>query len=101
MEIPGPLRTFDRYQQTHPALGFPIAVLKKFSDDQAGGLAALIAYYAFFSLIPLLLVFSTGLAFVLHGHPEIYNEVRNSTLAEFPIIGDHLKQGQSTIHGSG
>jgi membrane protein len=101
MEIPGPLRTFDKYQQRHPAVGFPIAVLKKFSDDQAGGLAALIAYYAFFSLIPLLLVFSTGLAFVLHGHPHLYNEVRNSTLAEFPIIGDHLKQGQSTIHGSG
>ncbi|HWH11424.1 MAG TPA: YhjD/YihY/BrkB family envelope integrity protein [Solirubrobacteraceae bacterium] len=101
MEIPGPLRTFDRYQQRHPAIGFPIAVLKKFSDDQAGGLAALIAYYAFFSLIPLLLVFSTGLAFVLHGHPSIYNDVRNSTLSEFPIIGDHLKQGPSTINGSG
>jgi inner membrane protein YhjD len=101
MEIPGALRKFDRYQQQHRAIGFPIAVLKKFSDDQAGGLAALIAYYAFFSLIPLLLVFSTGLAFVLHGHPDIYNQVRNSTLAEFPIIGDHLKQSASTIHGSG
>ncbi len=101
MEIPRPLRKFDRYQQRHRAVGFPIAVLKKFSDDQAGGLAALIAYYAFFSLIPLLLVFSTGLAFVLHGDPHLYNEVRNSTLAEFPIIGNHLKGGPSTIHGSG
>jgi membrane protein len=101
MEIPGPLRKFDRYQQAHPAVGFPIAVLKKFSDDQAGGLAALIAYYAFFSLIPLLLVFSTGLAFVLHGHPNVYNQVRDSTLAEFPIIGAHLKQDSSTLHGSG
>jgi YihY family inner membrane protein len=101
METPAPLRKFDRYQQSHPAIGFPIAVLKKFSDDQAGGLAALIAYYAFFSLIPLLLVFSTGLAFVLHGHPSVYNQVRDSTLAEFPIIGAHLKQDSSTLHGSG
>jgi membrane protein len=101
MEIPGPLRKFDQYQQRHPAVGFPIAVLKKFSDDQAGGLAALIAYYAFFSLIPLLLVFSTGLAFVLHGHPNVYNQVRDSTLAEFPIIGAHLKEDSGTLHGSG
>jgi membrane protein len=101
MEIPRPLKKFDAYQQRHRAVGFPIAVLKKFADDQAGGLAALIAYYAFFSLIPLLLVFSTGLAFVLHGHPNIYNQVRDSTLAEFPIIGAHLKADSGTLHGSG
>lgn len=38
---------------------------KKFSDDQAGSLAALIAYYGFVSIFPLLLVLVTVLGIVL------------------------------------
>ena len=37
----------DHAQQDHRWLAFPIAVWKKFGDDQAGNLAALIAYYGF------------------------------------------------------
>ena len=48
-------------------LGFPIAVLYKFLDDQGVYLAALIAYYGFVSLFPLLLLLSTILGFVLSG----------------------------------
>ena len=49
---------------------FVAAVIKKFSDDQAGQLAALISYYGFVSLFPLLLVFVTILGFVLQGDPD-------------------------------
>jgi uncharacterized BrkB/YihY/UPF0761 family membrane protein len=48
------------------------AVVKKFSDDQAGQLAALIAYYGFLSLFPLLLVMVTVLGFVLQGDPQLW-----------------------------
>ena len=47
-------------------LGFVVAVLKCFADDQASPMGALIAYYGFFSLFPLLLVFVTVLGFVLN-----------------------------------
>lgn len=40
-------------------MAFPYAVSKKFGDDQGGNLAALLAYYAFLSIFPLLLVFTT------------------------------------------
>ena len=50
-------------------MAFPFAVFKKFGDDRASQLAALIAYYGFFSLFPLLLVFAT-VAFVLKGNPQ-------------------------------
>ena len=33
-------RAFDRYQQRHGLLGFPLAVLQKYGDDQGGYLAA-------------------------------------------------------------
>jgi membrane protein len=89
-----PLRAFDRRQQTQRWLAFPVAVIKKFSDDQGGSLAALVAYYSFFSLFPLLLVFVTVLGFVLQGDPGAQKSVENSVLGQFPIIGEKI-----TPHG--
>jgi membrane protein len=68
-----------------------MAVIRKFGNDQAGSLAALIAYYAFFSIFPLLLVFTTILAFVLQGNKELYDDVTKSVLAQFPVVGDQLQ----------
>ena len=53
-------RAFDRFQQRHRWLGFPLAVRQKYSDDQGGYLAATVTYYGFFSLFPLLLVLDDG-----------------------------------------
>jgi YihY family inner membrane protein len=89
----------DRFQQRHRALAFPFAVVKKFGDDQAGNLAALIAYYGFFSLFPLLLVFITVLGFVLNGHPALLASVQRSALRQFPVIGTDIKVG--TLTGDG
>jgi membrane protein len=86
-----PLKRFDAFQQRHRALAIPLAVVKKFGDDQAGNLAALIAYFAFFSLFPLLLVFVTILGFVLHGHPTQIASVENSVLKNFPAFGSLIK----------
>jgi membrane protein len=69
----------------------PVAVIKKFGDDQGGHLAALMAYYAFFSLFPLLLVFVTILGFVLQGDPSAQKSVEDSVLGQLPIIKDQLK----------
>ena len=59
----------DGWQRRHALGGFPLAVLKKFGEDRASSLAALVAYYAFFSLFPLLLAFVSILGFVLDGQP--------------------------------
>jgi inner membrane protein YhjD len=76
------------------------AVLKKFSDDEASRLAALIAYYGFFSLFPLLLVFVTVLGFILQGNPSAQNSVLHSTLSQFPIIGNQLQKNVGSLNGS-
>ncbi|MDJ0107680.1 YhjD/YihY/BrkB family envelope integrity protein, partial [Rhodococcus erythropolis] len=73
-------KRLDALQQKHPALGFPIAVLYKFLDDQGVYLAALIAYYGFVSLFPLLLLLSTILGFVLSGNPELQQQILDSAL---------------------
>ena len=94
-----PVRAFDRYQQRHRALAIPLAVVRKFGDDQGGSLAALVAYYAFFSLFPLLLVFFTILGFVLQGDPHLQDAVKNGVLGQFPIIGNDLKR-IGGLHGA-
>jgi YihY family inner membrane protein len=94
-------RRFERYQQSRRWLSFPLAVLKKFSDDQASQLAALVAYYGFLSIFPLLLVFVTILGFVLQGNPAAQHSVLHSTLSEFPIIGVQLERNVRSLKGSG
>jgi membrane protein len=80
----------DRFQQRHPAAGFPLAVGYKYFDDSGGYLAALIAYYGFVSLLPLLLLLATLLGIVLAGHPELQQHVLGSALRQFPVIGSQL-----------
>jgi membrane protein len=91
-------RAFDRFQQRHRWLGFPLAVLQKYSDDQGSYLTATITYYGFFSLFPLLLVFTTVLGFVLQGHSHLEARIVNSALGQFPVIGPQLARG--SLHGS-
>ncbi len=92
-------RAVDRFQQSHPVVGFPYAVFKKYGDDDGGRLAALIAYYGFFSLFPLLLVLVSGLGFVLSGHPDLRQSIVDSALGQFPVIGDALGAGSSVNGG--
>jgi membrane protein len=93
--------SFDAYQQRHAWLGFPIAVGRKFSDDKAGSLAAVIAYYAFIAVFPLLLVLVIVLDVVLYGHPELQAKALNSALADFPVIGDTLRMNVTGLHRTG
>ncbi|MGH2888854.1 MAG: YihY/virulence factor BrkB family protein [Solirubrobacteraceae bacterium] len=86
-----PVRAFDRFQQRHRPLAIPFAVLRKFGDDQGGSLAALVAYYAFFSLFPLLLVMTTILGFVLQDNQSAAQSVRDSVLGQLPVIGDQIQ----------
>ena len=89
----------DSLQQRYPALGFPLAVIYKYGDDQGNYLAALIAYYAFVSLFPLLLLLSTVLGWVLAGHPDLRAHVEHSALSEFPVIGPQLDKPKQLSGG--
>ncbi|MBV9818295.1 MAG: YihY/virulence factor BrkB family protein [Solirubrobacterales bacterium] len=83
-------RRFNALQQRTRWLAVPIAVVRKASDDSGGNLAALVAYYGFFSLFPLLLVFTTILGFVLSSDPGEQASVQHSIRAQFPSLGSSL-----------
>jgi membrane protein len=91
----------DRYQRRHGWLGLPLAVLYKAVDDRIPHLAALIAYYAFVSLFPLLLLLFSALGFFLEDNPALRENVIDSTLREFPVMGEALRENVDALHGSG
>ena len=97
----GIIAAVDAFQQRHRVLGFPLAVWRKFGDDQAGNLAALVAYYAFLAIFPLLLVLVTVLGMVLSGSPRLQQDVLNSALTDFPVIGQQLRENVHSLDRSG
>ena len=89
----------DRLQRRNRGVGFVIAVIYKYVDDQGGYLAALITYYAFVSLFPLLLLMTTVTGVILVGHPELQQQVLQSTLSQFPVIGSQLQRPEQLSGG--
>jgi membrane protein len=80
------IRAADEFQQRHAWLAVSVAVWKKFGDDQAGNLAALIAYSALVAIFPLLLVLVTVLDIVLKNNHKLQQTVLNA-LDKYPAIG--------------
>ena len=91
----------DEIQRGRPWISFPIGVVKKYSDDKGSNLAALISFYGFFSLFPLLIVFVTILGFVLQGNEDLQKSILDSALAQFPVIGDQIKDNIGSVSGNG
>jgi uncharacterized BrkB/YihY/UPF0761 family membrane protein len=97
VDLVAPVKAFDRFQRRHKPVAVTVAVLRNFSDQEAGNASALIAYWAFFSIFPLLLLFVTVLGFVLQGDPSAQSSVVHSALSQFPVIGAH----PATLSGNG
>ncbi|WP_180357915.1 YihY/virulence factor BrkB family protein [Streptomyces sp. NP160] len=98
----------DAFQRRHPASSFPLAVVYKFADDRGPHLAALMAYYGFVSVFPLLLLLVSVLGFVLQpfagSDPELSGQAVTTTidvLAGVPVLGSALQGSITGLRGSG
>ena len=100
-EVDRALGVADRWQQAHRPLAFGCAVIKKFGDDRGGSLAALLAYYGFLSLLPLLLLLITVLGLVAGGSSSLTHRVETSALSQFPIVGNQLGANIHALHHHG
>jgi YihY family inner membrane protein len=89
------LRRADAAQQRHKATAFLFGVVKKFGDDNGGVLVTNLAYAAFISIFPLLLILVTVLVNIAATDPALRNEVISGATTQFPLIG---KQLASNIH---
>jgi len=94
------VRRIDRAQQHFAPAAFVFGVVKKFGDDRAGSLAALIAYYGFLSFFPLLLLLVSILGIVAGGNRSFAASVEHSALSQFPVIGNQLSENIKALHRS-
>lgn len=92
------LARIDAWQQRHKAAAFPYGVIKKYGEDEAGYQGALLTYYGFLSLFPLLLVATSVIDIITRHNPELRHRLTESITGFFPIIGNGL---HANIHGSG
>jgi membrane protein len=95
------IRKLDTFQQKHRLPAFVYAVIKKYGEDEAGHQAALLTYYAFLSLFPLLLVLTTLIQYIPVSHTELQASIIKGTTNYFPILGDQLSAHVSTLHKNG
>lgn len=95
------LTRFDTFQRKHGFFGFIYAVVKKYGDDEAGYQAALLTYYGFLSLFPLLLVLTTALGVLAGSHPHLKATILTDTAQYFPTLGNQLSEHIGSLHKTG
>ena len=78
------LARVDRWQQEHRATAITVASVKKFLADDSGNLAALLAFWAFFSIFPLMLAAATLLGWLLPSN--VSNDVLHTIDGYVPLI---------------
>jgi YihY family inner membrane protein len=100
MSWAGVLKRSDRWHARHAAVAVPIAVVKKFIEDDAAGLGVQVAYWGFFSVFSLLLAFVSILGFAFHSDPSFQKQVLDSTLRLMPVIGPQISGHVGSLTGS-
>ena len=95
------LEPLDRWQRRRRWAGFAIGVVKRYGEDGVARHGARIAYYAFFSVFPLMLAFVSVLGFALEDDAALRQEILDSAYADMPVIGPFIRNDVGTIEGSG
>src|SRR4051812_18014731 len=85
----------DDVQRRHGVLGFPWAVIKKYGDDDGGREAALITYYGFLSIFPLLLLGVAILSRVLVANPDLRQRLITAIVP--PVLQSTVEHALTTL----
>jgi YihY family inner membrane protein len=88
--------TIDALQRRHPALALPYAIIKKYGDDRGGQQAALITYYGFMSLFPLLIVATSAIQIVTQNNEQLRDKFLANATSYFPVLGQSLADSINT-----
>ncbi len=95
------LGKLDDFIQRHKFLSLPYSVQKKYSDDQAGYQAALVTYYGFLSLFPLLIVAMSLTQLSLLHSAHLKAKIITALNKNFPIVGSQLQNSVHSNHKAG
>jgi YihY family inner membrane protein len=74
-------------------------LLRAYSAHGTSDLAALLTYFGFLALFPMLLAGITVLGIVLRHNPDLAAKVLTSSLTQFPVIGEDLRSNVQSLPG--
>jgi YihY family inner membrane protein len=95
------IRRIDSTQQRFTPMAFVFGVIKKYGDDNGGVLASNLAYSAFVSLFPLLLILLTILGQIAAHDPRFRESaVKNAVANQIPLLGQTLTSNVNTLQRS-
>ncbi|MGY6500099.1 MAG: YihY/virulence factor BrkB family protein [Acidimicrobiales bacterium] len=100
-QIERAVQAFDRFQQRTPVLGLPIGVIRKFADDRASAFGALLTFYGFLAMFPLLVIGLTVLSRWAEDDPELEEALLDSVVNQIPIVGGMIEDDVSTLQAGG
>ncbi len=89
-EMTNIVKKFDNLQYNNRALAFVVAVIKRYSDDKAGSKAALVTYYLFMSLFPLIIWLAQLSNWLNRYYPGAADYLIRGATFYFPVIGNKL-----------
>lgn len=95
------IRKIDNLQRRFRLSAFTFAVIKKYGEDDAGRQAALLTYYAFLSLFPLLLILTTLTEYLNGSHPELQADIVKGATNYIPVLGTQLAAHVHTLQKNG
>lgn len=87
-------------RRRHAVADLAARIAENFRDHRTSRSATLVAHFAFLSVFPLLLVFTTILGFVLDDQPELRETIVDSAFARIPFVGSQLRDDPSQLEGS-
>jgi YihY family inner membrane protein len=79
------IRKVDAFQQRFTPTAFVFGMIKKYGDDNGGVLVSNLAYSAFISLFPALLILVTILGKVVAGDPSLQKKVTDAVANKIPL----------------
>ena len=85
----------DGLQRRRGVLGFRYAVIKKYGDDAGGRQAALITYYGFLSIFPVLLLGVAVLTRALADHPDLRRQLTKAIVP--PALRPTIEHSLATL----
>jgi YihY family inner membrane protein len=91
------VRWFDDAQQDRWWLAHPLGTVRKYADDRGSAFAGLMTFQLFLGMLPLLVVVLSVLGWLAADDPELREAVLESTVAQFPLIGDRLEEDIAVV----
>jgi YihY family inner membrane protein len=95
------VKNIDSFQRTHTSAGFLYAIVKKYNQDNCGYQSAVISYYGFLSLFPLLVVLTSLTKLLLKNNSTLREKILSNTVHYFPIVGNQLQNSIRSPKESG